>query len=189
MKIIGFGHRKQTGKDSCCNLLVSHLRATQRNILVRKTGFASKMKAMCHDLYAWAGLMDEDYYEQNQHLKGVVLPAIGKSPRTVWIEFGTSVGRSIYPDTWVVYPFQMSCNYLLLKDVRFPNEAQEILNRGGLLYKVENPRVADSDDAADCGLASWTKWTGIINNDGDLVKLNATVIETVMEGLLCPTNS
>jgi hypothetical protein len=183
MIIIGFGHRRFTGKDSCANFLVTHVRLSKRNILVQKIGFATKMKAMCHDLYGWAGLQDEDYYEQHPNLKDVVLPTIGKSPREVWIEFGTSVGRTIYDKTWIMYAVNKKADFLFIKDVRFPNEAEEILARGGHVFRVDNPRIPKHNDVADSALAEWTKWSGVIVNDGDLSTLNTRTI-AAFQGVL-----
>jgi hypothetical protein len=183
MIIIGFGHRRFTGKDSAANFLVTHLRISKRNILVRKIGFASKMKAMCHDLYGWAGLQDEEYYEQNPQLKDVILSAIGKSPREVWIEFGTSVGRTIYDKTWIVYPLMQKVDYLLIKDVRFPNEGDEIITRGGYVFRVDNPRIAQSNDVADSAMKDWHGWAGTIVNDADMGTLNTRTIAAFQEVL------
>lgn len=175
--IVGFGHRRYVGKDSAANFAVSYMRQQTRGKLVLKTGFASKFKAMCHDLYGWAGLQDEEYYEAHPELKDVVIPALGKSPRNVWIEFGTTVGRAIYDNTWVMYPIMMQCDYLFIKDVRFPNEADEILNRGGYVVRVDNPRVEKFDDVADSGLVNYTRWSATLLNDGDLALLNQRTIQ------------
>lgn len=179
---IGFGFEKYVGKDTCANLLITHLRTIKKGILVTKTGFASKLKATCYDLYSWAGLMDEEYYEQHPELKDVVLPAIGKSPRKIWIEFGTTVCRSIYPDTWLVYPFEKykTSTFLLFKDLRFPNEANAILQRGGIIFKVTNPRIARTSDVADDALINYGGWTAEIINDGDFATLNKRVLQVVM---------
>jgi hypothetical protein len=179
MKIIAFGHRRYVGKDTAANLLVTHIRATRRNVLVTKMGFASKFKAICHELYGWAGLQDEEYYEVHPELKDVIIPALGKSPRTVWIEFGTTVGRAIFPDTWIMYPLTRKCDFLVMKDLRFPNEAIPILQRGGLVYRIDNPRVEIFNDKADSALAGFTHWTGVIVNDSDIRTLNQKVLTAI----------
>ena len=177
--IFGFGHRRYVGKDTCANFAVSHVRANRRGIMVIKTGFSSKLKAVAYDLYSWAGLMDEEYYEQHPELKDVIIPAIGKSARQIWIELGTSVGRAIYNDTWLVYVLKKKCDYLFLKDVRFPNEADAILDSGGYVFRIDNPRIEKYNDVADSALASYDKWSGVIINDGDMTTLNKRVIETI----------
>jgi hypothetical protein len=179
MKIIAFGHRRFVGKDTAANFAVTHVRTTNRGILVTKTGFASKLKAQCYELYSWAGLQDEAYYEAHSELKDVILPKIGKSPRTIWIEYGTSVGRAIYDKTWIMYPLSKKCDYLFIKDLRFHNEVEEILSRGGIVIRIDNPRVQKFDDKADSNLADFNGWTEIINNDGSLADFNKKVISTI----------
>lgn len=180
VRIFGFGHRSRVGKDTVAGFLAGHIRQTTRNKLVVKTSFATKLKAMTHDLYGWAGLQEADFYErpENEHLRNVKLPEIGKTPVEIWIEFGTTVGRSIYMDTWIKYPLNKKFDFLIIPDVRFPNEIIEIRKAGGIVYKVENPNVPHRDSVADNALANYTAWNGIIENTGDLKALNAQVIET-----------
>jgi hypothetical protein len=183
--IIAFGHRRYVGKDTCSNLAISHIRAVKRGILTYKTGFSSKMKAMCHDLYAWAGLENEEFYEQNTHLKDKTLPAIDKSPREIWIEFGTTVGRAIYNDTWIKFVLHTKCDYLFIKDLRFKNEAEMVLKAGGAVIRVDNPRIKHESDVADSNLKDFKDWSHILVNDGDIQNLNGKVIECLTKLKIC----
>lgn len=183
IKIFGFGHRSRVGKDTAAGFLAGHLRQTTKNKLVVKTAFALKLKAMCADLYGWAGLQDAEFYEkqENEHLRNVKLEPIGKTPVEIWIEFGTTVGRAIYGDTWVKYPLNRKHDYLIITDVRFQNEVNEIWKAGGKVFKVENPSVPLRDSVADNALQDFTGWDQVIVNDGDLKALNEKVI-TVFKG-------
>jgi hypothetical protein len=58
---IGLGHYSNVGKDSYANFLVEALE--QYKVSALKISFAYKLKSICHDLYAWAGLQDADYYQ------------------------------------------------------------------------------------------------------------------------------
>src|SRR6187549_508755 len=94
MKMIAFGHQKDVGKDTAARFVMTHLRMNSRVKKVEKHGFADKLKDVCYQLYAWAGLMPGPWYEESpekRKLKEVVLPAIGKSPRQIWISFGNEV--------------------------------------------------------------------------------------------------
>lgn len=180
LRIIGFGHRSRVGKDTAVDFLAGHIRQTTRNKLVTTARFAFKIKAMCHDLYGWAGLQDGEFYEkpENEHLKNIKLPVIDKTPVEIWVEFGTTVGRSIYTETWVQYPFTKKYDYLLFRDVRFPNEAAKIKSLGGVVYKIENPRILPTKSAADAALEGYKHWDGILVNDGDLKTFNTLIINT-----------
>lgn len=183
--IIGFGHRSRMGKDTAANFLAGYIRQHKRNVLVVKTSFAAKMKSISHDLYKWAGLQDADFYEkpENIHLREIKLPFIDKTPIEIWIELGTTVGRSIYKDTWLQYPLKQKYNYLIVTDVRFENEADEIRKLGGYVCKVHNPNVPYRVSVVDEQLEHYKKWDFTITNDGDLKSLNEKVINT-LKGVL-----
>lgn len=183
MRIVAFGHRRYVGKDTAADFLISYLRLNKRGLLIRKIGFASKMKAITHDLYAWAGLQDEAYYEEHPELKAVVIPALGKAPREIWIEYGMAC-REIYRGTWLQYPLKaVRADFLILKDLRFPDEAEEILAQGGMCYRIDNPRIEKFNDRADVALADWPGWTGVLVNDTDLATFNRLIISTIGEKL------
>lgn len=179
VKIFGFGHRSRVGKDTAGGFLAGHIRQSTRNKLIVKTAFALKMKAMCHDLYAWAGLQDAEFYEkpENEHFRNEILPAIGKTPVEIWIEFGTTVGRAIYSDTWIKYPLNKKFDYLIITDVRFPNEVNEIWKAGGKVFKIENPSIPPRESVADDALKDFTGWDQVIINDGDLKSFNEKIVE------------
>jgi len=100
------------------------------------------------------------------------LPAIGKSPRDIWIELGNAA-RAIAPDVWVRSvidaPVHQTADVLLVSDVRYPNEVSVIRERGGLLVKVVRPDVPESDDVADSALAAMPddQWDMVVVNGGD----------------------
>jgi hypothetical protein len=133
-----------------------------------KAGFADKLKAQCYELYKWAGLQYGDWYEEpgNEHMKDTILPAIGKSPRQIWIEYGQLV-REIYPGTWTHFLFNRNnVDLLIVKDVRKIDEAESILEVGGACIRIDRPDVPISDDVVDSALANWDRWTAIIKNEG-----------------------
>lgn len=186
MKILAFGHQKRVGKDTAAKFVMTHLRSTNRVRHAQKKGFADKLKQICYDLYSWAGLMPGPWYEENgnAHLKEVVLPKLGKSPRQIWIAFGNEVKNAAYPDTWIDYLLHNSnCDFLIISDMRFPNEADKIRALGGKVIKITKPDVPHTSDAADDPLLSYTNWDGhIVNIQGELGKLYEDVIK-IAEGM------
>lgn len=182
MKIFGFGHRSRVGKDTAALFLTSyirqHVRGRGKNVV--KTSFAAKLKSITHDIYGWAGLEAAEFYElpENEHLRNVKLQPINKTPVEIWIEFGTTVGRAIYYDTWIQFPLQQKRDYLIISDVRFPNEAEVIKKSGGMIFKIENPSVPLRDSVADNALQDFKGWDGTIINDRDLKSFNSSIIST-----------
>ena len=55
---LGFGHYSRTGKDTTANYFLDDYGAQ-----AIKRSFAWKLKQICHELYAWAGLRPPEFYE------------------------------------------------------------------------------------------------------------------------------
>lgn len=180
MKIIAFGHRKRTGKDTAANFLVSHLRMTYPGINVQKRGFADKLKAVAHELYAHHGLKPGSYYEEpeNAHLRYVKLPGIGMTPVEIWIALGNGVRDRVHEATWYEYLLNSSrVDVLVVKDMRFPREAEGILALGGHVYRIDRDVAPVDADGADDQLVNFDKWTGKISNNGTLQDFHREVVQ------------
>lgn len=184
---VAFGHEKSVGKDTAARFLMSHLRMSRSGSNIQKKGFADKLKQQCYELYSWAGLMPGPWYEESTErykLKNIILPLIGKSPRRIWIEYGTTVARSIYHSTWIEYLFRSTnCQVLIISDCRFPDEADKILEHGGFVFKIDRPSVEHTNDVADDALFGYTRWTEIIHNNSDLNSFNDKIIKLAEEYL------
>ena len=187
-KIVAFAHRKRVGKDSAAKYLDTHLRC--HGIKSVKLSFAAKLKAVCHDMFGWAGLQPGIFYEdeKNAHLREVVLPEIGKTPRQIWIEVGNKM-REVYADVWIDNALRgtPSAQVLIITDLRFTNEADKVHALGGKIYKIVRPGVPVSDDASDCALDNYTGWDGILQNDSNLAAFHnviKTLGEKVVDGSL-----
>lgn len=177
--LIAFGHRRRAGKDTACNFCVTHARTTTKRQLIVKAAFADKMKSMCHDLYAWAGLREGSYYDEHPELKEQIIPALGKSPRQIYIEFGSTVGRAIFEDTWLEFVLRTKAEQIYISDLRFVNEAKAVLLAGGRVFRIDNPRIEIHHDVADANMKDFKDWTGVIVNDGDLHTFHARVLKAV----------
>jgi len=147
--------------------------------LIVKAAFADKMKAMCHELYGWAGLREGSYYDEYPEFKDQLIPALGKTPRQIYIEFGTSVGRSIYTDTWLKFVLHLKADQKYISDLRYPNEGTAVLEAGGQVWRIDNPRIAMHDDVADSAMVGFKDWTGVVVNDSDLHTFHTRVLKAV----------
>lgn len=176
-RIVAFGHRKGTGKDTAASFAVERAfhhsinRGHIETIPIAKASFASRLKVSCYFLFGWAGIRMEEYYERSstRHLKEEILPAIGKTPRQIWIEYGMAM-RAIHEDIWIDLMFEQYSRhrFLAIADLRFPNEAKRLRDLGAVLVRVDNPGVRTTDDVADNALAGFTDWDHVIvNTPGD----------------------
>ncbi len=173
--LIGLGHRRRVGKDTFGRFLCDYLRAFMPKTDVRVAAFADKLKAICHELYGWAGVKGRQWYEDHPEEREVVLPAIGMSPRELWIKFGTNaVRQNVYQDTWVDALLRgAACDVLIVTDVRFPGEAKKIVESGGFLVRLDNPSIPKYSDIADGSMDTWEQWDQVIVNSGTVDDLRA----------------
>ena len=159
--IVGLGHYSRTGKSTFARYLRNHLQIA--DVTAEIVGFASKLKDVCHQLYGWAGLHAESFYEkpENEHLRTVVLPELGKSPVDIWVDFGTNAVRNnVYDRTWidVLLNGKHDCEVLIIQDTRFPNECGAIRDRNGILIKIVRPGVEPKNTPADQALVGYDGW-------------------------------
>ena len=160
MKIVAFGHKSRQGKDSAAKRLFAELKCLSPKLVVKRASFAGKLKAICFDLYAWAGLKPGPYYEDAEHEpeRYEILPAIGKSPVQIWIEVGNKL-REVYSNTWIDATLSaQSCDVLIISDLRFPNEAAAVQSLGGLCIKVIRPGHPGLDSSSDNALNEFENW-------------------------------
>lgn len=166
---IAFGHRKRVGKDTAARFLASQLRVEHgfNNVVVK--GYADKIKDIAFQLYSWAGLKEGHYYDEHPEEKEIPLPTLGKSPRQIYIAIGNCLRSDIYNDTWIDYLLHtVVADICIIKDFRFPNEAQAIQRCGGLLIKISRPGSPIDADGADDQLVNWDGWDYHIINNSDM---------------------
>jgi hypothetical protein len=136
--LIGFIGLKQSGKDTAFR----HLYLCEG---FRRVAFADKLKDVAQDLY---GLSPE---QVNGHLKEAVDPRWDMTPRQILQQIGTNVAREVHPKTWIRYALgkvdtlMAAGENVAMTDVRFRNEAEEILNRGGYLVRIVRPSLRRED--------------------------------------------
>jgi hypothetical protein len=182
-RIIGLGHRSRMGKDTVATLLHAALKLDHGKLKVKTVSFASKIKSICHELYGWAGVKDEQHYENYPEDRATIIPYFGHDVVTLWIKFGTpAIREQVHQNTWVDYIINTNhkCDVLIVKDVRFYNEADPIIDAGGWVYKIHNPRVPYRDSVADNALEDYPRFTGTLINDSDIKHLNDLVVEQII---------
>jgi len=113
------------------------------------------------------------WYEDHPEEREVVLPDLGMSPRDLWIKFGTNAVRNhVHQDTWLnALLLGVTCDVLIVTDVRFPGEAEKIRGMGGALFRVDNPAVRRSEDVADSALLNYEGWDRVVVNSGTIEDL------------------
>lgn len=140
--LIGLSGRRGSGKDTVAKLLQQL--QPERNWQIRSFGDA--IKQVCAAL---AAEPVAPYYSQRG--KSELVPAFGRTRGELLQQVGQAL-RDWQPLVWVEAFFAHlppgAC--VLVPDVRFPNEADPIRARGGLMLRVEgDPRRQRGDGTRD----------------------------------------
>jgi hypothetical protein len=169
--LIGLSGKAGSGKTTVTNYLTTMGFGTRK--------FAGPLKSMLADLLISQGVKPEDTHLFIEGaLKEVPTELLGgKSPRHAMQTLGTEWGRGqLHEDFWVEAALRdLDTSDLIFDDVRFPNEARAIRNRGGIVVNVlreDAPQVGRhlSEDA----LMDFA-FNFIIYNDADLDTLYSRV--------------
>jgi hypothetical protein len=107
------------------------------------------------------------------------------TPRDMLQRLGTDLIRNqLHKDAWVNALFSTYDDLQskwIITDMRFPNEAQAVRDRGGLLVRVERPDIKLMDHESETGLDDWTDWDLVFDNDKKFDKVQHFARELVFD--------
>lgn len=138
-RIIGLTGTAGVGKDTVRAVLEEHG--------FNGMAFADPIRDMIRTLMTGSGI-DESYMDSRE-LKESIIPELGVSYRHMAQTLGTEWGRGLRGDFWLrlagaymadVADNLQGCDFVI-SDVRFINEAQWVINRGGQIWRVVRPGV------------------------------------------------
>lgn len=170
IQLIGFSGRRGSGKDTVARLLQQL--QPERQWQIRSVG--EPIKAVCAAL---AGEEQAPYFSQQG--KAELLPAFGRTRGEMLQQVGLAL-RLWEPDIWVQAFFsQLSADQnTLIPDVRFPNEADLIRRRGGLMVRVEGDPLRQRGDGtrddqhpSETALDHYPHFDFTIHNTGSVADL------------------
>lgn len=163
MKVVGLIGRMGSGKSTAASYFVENYGFT----LVK---FAHPLKAMLVSL----GLEPEQL--EDAELKKMPSEVLcGKTPRDAMQTLGTEWGRDMIGQNLWINAWQRLAshyNFVVVDDVRFPNEAQRVIELGGRLIKIERPghEPADRDHASERYVDD-LPYHALVLNDGPIDRL------------------
>jgi hypothetical protein len=170
--IIGFSGYARSGKDTAASALPGGF---------RRRAFADKLKEAARVIF---GLNDIQLYGA---LKEKPDAYWNKTPREIMQLLGTECLRKGFADdVWIRALFLCISDYdIAITDVRFPNEAKAIKERGGIVVRVVRPGVgptprpwwkfwAPKPHASETALDDWS-FDDVLINDGTLEDLERKV--------------
>ncbi len=165
MRLIGFSGRRGSGKDTVARLIQQI--QLERQWQIRSVG--EPIKAVCAAL---AGEELAPYFSQRG--KAEVLPAFGRTRGEMLQQVGLAL-RQWEPDIWVQAFFSQlpPHQHTLIPDVRFPNEADLIRQRGGLMLRVEGDPLQqrgdgtrDDEHPSETALDDYPHFAATLHNTG-----------------------
>ncbi len=130
---IGIAGPKRSGKDTLANLLSGALRRPVDS-------FAAPLRELtCRVLGMTPAELEE--------CKETPIPWLADTtPRTMMQTLGTEWGRDmVHPELWVRSLFARHQHGCIISDVRFPNEARAIRQRGGVVVRLQRPGTGAGD--------------------------------------------
>lgn len=172
MLIIGFTGPPGAGKDTAYEII--HRVATP-SWKVERFSFADPLRAMADelmDLPEGHGYWGQDRKDQPSVLFN------GHTPRELLIELGM-LGRKYNPTIWLSLASraiaESGVDVAVITDVRFANEAERVLELGGLLVDIVRPGHAyDPARESESGIASKYANRALVNS-GDMPDFQWTV--------------
>lgn len=177
MKLVAFGYKKGSGKDTSAKFLTTALKLNCQGVKIKRISFAGVLKDVCEQMFGWTGLRCGQFYEQNRMFKEECLTRVGLTPREIWIKVGNSM-RDIHQDVWVECALQNSeHDFGIITDLRFLNEVVAIRKRGGMVIRVDRDGLEKGTDAAEVDLDRFDSWDSVVNNNGSMEFLNNQMVE------------
>ena len=186
MRVIGLTGPARSGKDTVAEIIAEALPGE-----VHRQGFADALKVsaaralgfdgdtaacvrFCNALKGSGGSVTT-YLPQDR----LDDPSFVTSGRSFLQRYGTEAHRDVFgQDFWldaVLPEGRDDCDTLLIPDVRFDNEAQRVLDRGGEVWAVRRPGVEAINGHSSEGGVPAELVSRTIDNSGSLTDLRRAV--------------
>lgn len=180
-KIVAFTGYKGSGKDTAAVYLRARLKALGRSSGL--LNFATPVKQICCMMYGLSRLECNDPILKEK----VLVRWPYQSPRFLLQEFAQEMARDRYPDIWVNYWERVlnsavwDADYVIVTDLRYPNEMEILKKRNAFVIKVERPELKQIDRHASESYYDMLQEDYRLVNKGDF-----NYLQEVVEELLTP---
>jgi dephospho-CoA kinase len=175
--LIGISGKKHSGKDTVFEIIDSLI---PEHYFLENKKFADKLKTICAIL---TGRPISDFYDHSKY--GEYLIEYGMTIRELQQKVGTEAMRdNINQNVWVhaLFSDYDETKHWIITDVRFPNEAQAIKDRNGILIRINRPSLKNDDNhPSETSLDEYENWDYIINNNGTVNELKNKIYTLVEE--------
>lgn len=165
MFIVGLNGYATSGKDTAAHFFVERYRFEHR-------AFADKLRQVLYDMNPIV------YPAVNSSLGLVGVRLVEVVDRYGWDgakqlpevrellqRLGNSVRERLGKSVWIDACLRVASDYLVISDVRFPNEARAIKQLGGDMVRINRPGVGPANDhISEIALDHWP-FDAVVSND------------------------
>lgn len=174
IKLIGLVGRMGSGKDAVAALL--HMRGYKRY------AFADELRLEVMDILLDRGLPSDIPENKTWLYVNARRDEVWPKPTTLGMRkllqyHGTEYRRKQDEDYWVNKLAPKLVGMCVVSDVRFPNEVKMIRDRGGVIWRVHRPGLADVSNHISERLVDDIKADEVIKNERTLYDLAGKVME------------
>lgn len=191
MNFIGLSGDRGSGKNTFARLCIDYIKEEHPEYSPREESFASLLKKSAAAALGFSADNAEPWADELKR-EGSEVKTILYMPDSEWLyettgitgrqflqNYGTEAHRNIFGMDFWVDAFWSTNEFsendvVFICDARFDNEAQSIIDRGGIIAQVVNDRVNNNDShASEAGLPG-ELISAIIDNNGTIEDLRET---------------
>jgi|WetSurMetagenome_2_1015567.scaffolds.fasta_scaffold308412_2 hypothetical protein len=180
--IIGITGLARSGKDTCADILCEEL--NKRGYNVKKVALAEPMKEACRIIFGWNNdylygdkkdLIDDNYGISPRHVLQTMGTEWGQFMLSKFDNFRKVTGRKL----WIKSLLNKYVGQnIIISDVRFVHEAEEIRNNNGFIIKIERSGIKQMKHKSEKEIKK-IQSDVTINNDGDLFDYKDEVLNVM----------
>lgn len=143
----------------------------------------------------------KERYEEELRTNWQTAYKLEHTPRTILQMLGTQCGRFIHPNIWINATFAeykpqhfrtvkhqgsfvehlTTMPNWIISDVRFPNEAEAVKDKNGILIRINRNIESESMHESETALDNFDDWDYMIDNDGTIEDLIEKVKEILIQ--------
>lgn len=177
--IVGLSGYAKTGKNEAAKGL--------KNLGFKQTAFADVLREAAYALDPWVSL-HEHHADLHMRLSAVIdkwgwdfAKNEFSDVRRLLQRLGTEAGREIFgKNIWVDTVLNNSEGNIVITDVRFPNEADAIRERGGIVIRIFRPGIGPANAHASENSLEDYEFDYYLENTGGIEELYKEILDIVL---------
>lgn len=171
-EIVAFSGYARSGKDEAAKILVEEFGFTRVSFADKLRDFLYALNPRVDIVFSTPQRDDPYYWRKVQDIidqygwDGYKESPFGTEIRELLQRLGTEAGRQVLGENvWVDAAFNVEADKIVVSDCRFPNEAQAVKDRGGVVTRITRYNVGPANQhPSETSLDDWPFDYQIQNN-------------------------